>query len=48
MSVGEDIKSAKKGFEESFLGKDFYEKQTTDDSHLRLLMDMMHPFGISN
>lgn len=24
-----------------FLEKDFYEKQTTDDSHLKLLMDMM-------
>lgn len=41
MSISEDIKSAKKGFEASFLEKDFYEKQTTDDSHLKLLVDMM-------
>lgn len=41
MSIGESIKSAKEGFEASFLEKDFYEKQTIDDSHLKLLIDMM-------
>lgn len=43
MSVNENIQSAKQAFEASFLEKDFYEKQTADDSHLKLLIDMIEP-----
>ena len=32
---------ARKGFEESFSEKNYYEKQTTDDKHLELLLNMV-------
>ncbi|CDM70393.1 Methyltransferase domain [Clostridium bornimense] len=41
MNVSDKIKVVRQGFEESFSEKNFYEKQTTDDSHLELLINML-------
>lgn len=41
MKMNESIQSAKEGFEKSFLERKFYEKQTVDDSHLNLLLNMV-------
>lgn len=41
MNVDDKIKVVRKRFEASFSEKNFYEKQTTDDNHLKLLINML-------
>ncbi|SEW00473.1 class I SAM-dependent methyltransferase [[Clostridium] fimetarium] len=41
MTIKDSIQLTKNGFETSFLESKFYEKQTVDDNHLNLLMNMI-------
>jgi len=41
MTIKDSIQLAKNGFETSFLERKLYEKQTVDDNHLNLLMNMI-------
>lgn len=42
MNVDDSIKTVRQGFEASFSEKHYYEKQTADDSHLELLLNMLN------
>jgi ubiquinone/menaquinone biosynthesis C-methylase UbiE len=42
MNLEDNIKLVKQGFESSFSEKSFYEKQTIDDNHLSLLINMIN------
>lgn len=41
MKIHENIKITKKGFEESFSEENYYNKQTRDDKHLELLLNLL-------
>jgi len=43
MDIKKSINSTRKGFEQSFQEADFYNKQTSDDNHLKLLLDLVNP-----
>ncbi|GLC79329.1 class I SAM-dependent methyltransferase [Lacrimispora brassicae] len=43
MGITKNISLAKQGFESSFLDLDFYNKQTADDVHMDLLINMVSP-----
>lgn len=43
MKIEKNISLTKQGFESSFLNPAFYDKQTVDDSHLDLLLNMASP-----
>lgn len=43
MNIEKSITEARQGFEESFREAAFYNKQTADDDHLKLLLDLVCP-----
>jgi len=43
MDIEKSINSTRQGFEQSFQEEDFYNKQTSDGNHLKLLLDLVNP-----
>lgn len=43
MDVEKSINDTRQGFEQSFQEADYYERQTSDDNHLKLLLNLVNP-----